>query len=320
MIPTYNCARYLRKTLESVLAQDPGSEVMQIMVVDNCSTQDDPEAVVKELGGGRVEFYRQSENIGSTRNFNSCLQLARGSLIHLLHGDDYVLEGFYQKMQSLFALHSKIGAAFCRSQYVEENENLVSFSNLEMPESGVLPDVWLEKIAISCCVDASAVVVRREVYENLGGFALGLLGNDDWEMWVRIATKYPIGYETTPLAAYRQNPGSIASSMLNSGSVLEELHKAIGVIHSYLPSEIKQRVFPKAMQNQALNGLSSAQLLVDRGQWQQAIKIIRLACWMSPSCPVIRWTMRIFLVDGSRFLFQSLFKKFPKSPLLEEDR
>jgi glycosyltransferase involved in cell wall biosynthesis len=43
MIPTYNCASYLRETLASVLAQDLGSDVMQIEVVDDCSTQDDPE-------------------------------------------------------------------------------------------------------------------------------------------------------------------------------------------------------------------------------------------------------------------------------------
>ena len=64
MIPTYNCAHYLRETLASVLEQDPGIERMQIEVVDDCSTLDDPESVVKELGQGRVSFYRQPENVG----------------------------------------------------------------------------------------------------------------------------------------------------------------------------------------------------------------------------------------------------------------
>ena len=40
MIPTYNCGDYLRRTLESVLCQDPGPDKMQIDVVDGCSTED----------------------------------------------------------------------------------------------------------------------------------------------------------------------------------------------------------------------------------------------------------------------------------------
>ena len=50
LIPTHNCAHYLRETLQSVLAQDPGEAIMEIIVVDDHSTKDDPEAVVKEFG------------------------------------------------------------------------------------------------------------------------------------------------------------------------------------------------------------------------------------------------------------------------------
>src|SRR5690349_2719971 len=102
MIPTYHCARFLGKTLESVLTQDPGPEMMQIEVVDDGSTLDDPERVVEEIGQGRVAFYRQPQNVGHTKNFETCLKRARGQVVHLLHGDDYVLPGFYQKLQVAF--------------------------------------------------------------------------------------------------------------------------------------------------------------------------------------------------------------------------
>jgi glycosyltransferase involved in cell wall biosynthesis len=53
MIPTFHCARFLRQALESVLSQDPGSDVMQIEVIDDCSTQDDPESVVRAMATTR---------------------------------------------------------------------------------------------------------------------------------------------------------------------------------------------------------------------------------------------------------------------------
>ena len=67
MIPTYHCASYLRETLESVLAQDPGprdADRGRRRPLD----ADDPESVVHELGGGRVAFHRQPRNVATSRN------------------------------------------------------------------------------------------------------------------------------------------------------------------------------------------------------------------------------------------------------------
>ena len=90
MIPTYNCAEYLGQTLQSVLAQDLGSDMMQIEVVDDCSNKDDPEAVIKAVGGGRVKFHRKPKNAGPIANFNTCIERSRGRYVHILHGDDTV--------------------------------------------------------------------------------------------------------------------------------------------------------------------------------------------------------------------------------------
>ena len=58
MIPTYNCADYLAETLCSGLRPDPGPDIMQIEVVDDHSERDDPECVTRDVGGGRVSFFR----------------------------------------------------------------------------------------------------------------------------------------------------------------------------------------------------------------------------------------------------------------------
>ena len=64
MIPTYNCIQFVRFAMESVLAQDQGADIMQIEVVDDCSTDGDVAALVKEVGKGRILYYRQTENRG----------------------------------------------------------------------------------------------------------------------------------------------------------------------------------------------------------------------------------------------------------------
>ena len=163
MIPTYHCADHLRETLTRVLAQDPGPTVMQIEVVDDCSTRDDPEAVVREVGEGRVAFFRQERNIGHTRNFDTCLQRSRGQLVHVLHGDDYVLDGFYRTMATPFTRHPEIGAAFCRNVFIQEDGRTFATSRLLHREPGIMED-WLERIATRQLLQPPAMVVRRSVY------------------------------------------------------------------------------------------------------------------------------------------------------------
>ncbi len=246
MIPTYNCAGYLRETLASVLAQDPGPELMQIAVVDNCSTQDDPASVVADMGGGRVEFYSQPENVGHVRNFSSCLQHSRGQLVHILHGDDCVREGFYEKMQRLFEEHPQMGAAFCRHMDIDGAGYWLWIAPLLQLESGVLEN-WLERIATDQPITASGMVVRREVYEKLGGFDQRQVNcSEDWEMWTRISVRYPIGYEVEPLALYRKHPSAMTGRSIRSGQNIRDAHRAVKTYLAYMPPNVRAELAERA--------------------------------------------------------------------------
>ncbi len=118
MIPVYNCSDYLPQALQSVLDQDMGEDLMQIEVVDDCSTDADIENMVKEMGKGRVSYFRQPVNVGSLRNFETCLNRAHGKYIHLMHGDDKLINGFYKEITALFEKFPKAGAAFCAHQHI----------------------------------------------------------------------------------------------------------------------------------------------------------------------------------------------------------
>lgn len=252
MIPTYNCANYLRETLASVLAQDPGSELMQIEVVDDHSTQDDPAAVVEELGRGRVSFYQQPENVGYIKNFNTCLQRSHGHLIHLLHGDDCVRGDFYGKLQRAFEEGSEVGAAFCRYITMDERGHWQRFSDLQQLETGVL-DNWLEQIAVINRLQPPSMVVRRDVYETLGGFDSRIVCcAEDWEMWVRIAANYSVWYEVEPLALYRSHSKSLTGRCARTGQNVRDLCEITRIIQPYLPETTAAELFKKARENWAI--------------------------------------------------------------------
>jgi glycosyltransferase involved in cell wall biosynthesis len=304
MIPIYNSASYLRETLASILAQDPGPDVMQITVVDDHSTQDDPAAVVEELGRGRVEFYRQPQNVGLVKNFQTTLELSRGKLIHLLHGDDLVRDGFYQKLQRAFMENPEIGAAFCRHIIIDEHSHWQHISELEQQESGVLPNSWLDLIAGFQRIQTPSIVVRREVYEKLGGFDYRLHTIEDWEMWVRIAANYPIWYEVEPLAMYRKHPGSITKTNVKNGKYVQQLRDSAKIFLTYLPKETAEKIYKKTMQNCAFHALEIADSILAEGDMHSTINLIREALKCSRSFRVVRSAGRLILLDGTVWLWQ----------------
>ena len=237
MIPTYNCAGYLRETILSVLAQDPGPETMQIEVVDDASTGDDPESVVADVGAGRVSFHRQPHNVGHTRNFNTCLTRARGHLVHLLHGDDAVVPGFYETLARGFQAAPRAGAAFCRDVRIDEEGRTVSAAYLIRDEPGIV-DGWLERIAAGQLIQPPAMAVRRSVYEALGGFDERITCyGEDWEMWVRIAAHYPVWYDPAPLARYRVHGKSLTSASVRTGAHAADYRRVIAMNRMHLPPD-----------------------------------------------------------------------------------
>jgi hypothetical protein len=295
MIPTYNCANYLRETLTSVLAQDPGADVMQIEVVDDHSTQDDPESVVRELAGDRVSFYRQPENVGHVRNFTTCLQRSRGKLIHLLHGDDCVREGFYRKMQQTFDTQPKVGAAFCRHIFMDEIGHWQNFSEILQPQSGTI-DNWLEKIIVKQYIQTPSIVVRREVYEKVGSFDNRFrFYYEDWEMWVRIAAHYPVWYEVEPLAIYRLHSASNTGQTVRTGKNMQEIRCGLEIVQSYLPSYLPQStvdcLIDANKQHSAICALRTAHNLLMIGDTIAAISQIKEAFKLSVSPKVIAYFM-----------------------------
>jgi len=310
MIPTYNSAKYLRETLASVLAQDYGSAAMQIMVVDDHSQKDDPEAIVKEMGNDRIEFYRQEVNVGHVKNFQTCIELSRGKLIHILHGDDVIREGFYQKIGAGFEQAPEIGAAFCRHVIIDENSQPQYTSVLEQPESGVLKNNWLELIAGFQRIQPPSIVVKREVYEKIGGFDRRFrYAAEDWEMWVRIANYYPVWYEVEPLAMYRKQSNSLTGSTVKAGTYNRDLGLAVEIFQTYLPKDLASRIYTHSKRNCAFHSLIIADSLVKKNDMGTALVQIREALRLNRSFRVVRSAGRIIILDGSLWLWRTLSAK-----------
>lgn len=240
MIPTFNRDEFLRQAIESVLQQDPGAGKMEIWVVDDCSSEGNPEGIVKELGKGRIQFFKQPKNVGQLNNFETCLNLSKGQLIHLLHSDDFVHPGFYQKLENPMLSDKSIGAAFTRHHSVDKNNVVLSTSEEILENPGILPN-FMYSIASKQSIQTPSIVVKRKVYEKLGGFNKKLKGSEDWEMWIRIACHYNFYYEPAILASYRIHEKSNSGDSNLTGRFVDDAVACIKIYSAYLPVKASEK-------------------------------------------------------------------------------
>ncbi|TVP45071.1 MAG: glycosyltransferase [Gemmatimonadales bacterium] len=287
MIPTYEGAATLGATLESVLAQDPGPAHMQIEVVDDHSTVEDSEALVREIGRGRVGFFRQPQNVGHTANFNTCITRAQGKLVHLLHGDDAVRDGFYARMEKVFSENPDVGAAFCRMISFDSAGRWRQVGPLLQLESGILEDP-LAVVARHQPFQSPCTVVRRAVYEQLGGYNTSIrFCGEDWDMGLRVAGSFPLWYEVDPLALRRHHSDSLTGRATSLADNSREMRRIARLAEQRFPAERRTELTAMARQFSGVWATGLAWQLVEHGDRLGALRQLRQAILASQTPRVL---------------------------------
>jgi glycosyltransferase involved in cell wall biosynthesis len=304
MIPTYNPrADYLEETLRSVLKQDPGPEQMQIEVIDDCSDDDTAFEVTRRVGGGRVTFHREPENRGLANTWNRCIGRARGHWVHILHQDDFVLPGFYDRLRK-GAEKSHAGAIFCRHAFTNSNGHWLHISELHRESTGLLDD-WHAKITVQCEIQCAAIAVRRGVYEQLGGFLPQLHYVADWEMWQRIASQFPFWFEPSILACYRRHERSATSRLRLDAADTREVRHMIELTAAYHSPARRGMLAGKARSAWAEVAVAfhARELLVKVGfapAWRQIVEALRLSHNGRVIGKIFSFLVLCFRIIGSR--------------------
>ena len=287
MIPVHNCADYLGQTLPEVVSQLGNREDAEIIVVDDAST-DDPARVVERLGRGRVHYRPNPGHLGAIGTFNRCVELATGELVHLLHGDDMVLPGFYRAMEQALA-DPAVVAAVCRVQDVDAYGSALYLTRSYRNGTGIWTNA-LDALAVSNRVRTPGIVVRRAAYEQVGGYRTDLPHAADWEMWTRLAAYGPIVFVDEVLACYRRHEASDTSARVRTGENIRERVTAIGVVGGHVRPDRQARTTRRALAYAVVFALRSALFSARAGRWstagRQVLEGLRCASLVPRGVPV----------------------------------
>jgi len=216
----------LRQCVQSILAQGLEDWEGHIVIVDDASSTPGFPRFAEEMRDLGVQVARFGRRIGMAGNWNRCLHLSRGQWVHLLHQDDRLRPGFYAAMAEGIRRMPTIGAAFCQTAFVDAEGAPLRTGHLPLREAGVVDD-WIEHVFANLTVQCPSIVVRRAVYERLGGFDPAASSCLDYDMWQRIACQYPLWFDPRPLAEYRAHDTSASRTVFHPGQLWRERRAAL---------------------------------------------------------------------------------------------
>jgi glycosyltransferase involved in cell wall biosynthesis len=162
LINTFNYARYVEQAVRSVLAQDFPTERVEILVVDDGST-DDTEQRLKEFGD--AIRYLKKPNGGQASTFNFGVPYARGEFVALLDADDVWLPNKLRRMHEAFQKQPEAGMAYHRIYEWREDGQLSTRGHF-VPISGRVTE---RRFSLLCypMMQTSSLVFRRQAIEDL---------------------------------------------------------------------------------------------------------------------------------------------------------
>ncbi len=195
IVPSYNMARYLPKSVPSALAQTYTN--LEVVIVDDGSSDDTAQVVRQWDKDPRVRLHRQP-NGGLSHARNQGIAHSKGPFIALLDADDIWMPQKLALQMALFKDRPQVGVVFSNYERMNDNEERMPMGPTTMYRGKVSGRLLVENF-----VPASSAVVRRECFERCGGFEVELKTGEDYEMWLRLSAHTEFDFVPEPLMRYR---------------------------------------------------------------------------------------------------------------------
>jgi glycosyltransferase involved in cell wall biosynthesis len=200
VIPTYNRPDFLRTAVESVL--DQTFENFECLVVDDGSEEWEP---MPE--DPRLSVIHHDENRGVSAARNTGIRASSAPFIAFLDDDDRWRPEKLERQLEFFEEHPSAHAVQPEAIWYRDGERIEQKDKHRKPDGDIFPRA-LER----CLVSGSGVMIRREVFDEVGTFDEELPACEDYDLWLRMGLQYPVYLIEEPLVEkYGGRPDQLSS-------------------------------------------------------------------------------------------------------------
>jgi len=202
IIPTYNRAHVLARSIQSVLNQT--FQDFELIIVDDGST-DDTESLVNRFSSKKIKYVRHQKNQGGSPARNTGIRLAKGDYIAFLDDDDeWMPEKLERQMEVICKAPPEVGVLYTKFRQYDRFGDYVPQRRLAKKEGNLFKQLLGE-----CFLGLGTTLIRKECFDKVGLFNENILYARDWDLLLRISQHYQFLYIDEPLAIVHEQPEGI---------------------------------------------------------------------------------------------------------------
>ena len=198
LITAYNRETYISQAIESVL--NSTYQNFELIIVDDKSSDGTFDIIQQYKSDMRIRIFRNDKNLGQFVNRNKAASYATGKYIKYLDSDDIIYPHGLEVMVKTIEQFPEAGCAISHDRLHEDKPYPVLLTPLDSYRAyffnGGFPNSG-----------PSAAIIRKDVFDELGGFREQQYVGNDTEFWLRVAAKYPIIKMQPSLIWYRKHQG-----------------------------------------------------------------------------------------------------------------
>lgn len=206
IMSVYNGGAYLKESIESVLAQT--YDLFEFLIIDDCSVDNTIETIRQfQARDKRIKLLRNEGNIGLTKSLNKLIKLSQGEYIARMDADDIAMPDRFEKQISILDGHPNIDLVFSGADVIGQYGEFIC--RKWMPKRlGTI----LRKMPLHSYITHSSVMLRRNIFDEVGTYNEKYRVGQDWELWKRLIGKKKSFYMLNDsLVSYRVHSTNVSN-------------------------------------------------------------------------------------------------------------
>jgi glycosyltransferase involved in cell wall biosynthesis len=190
--PSFNQARYLERTITSVLAQDYPR--LEYIIVDGKSTDGSPEII--ERYSSRLAYWVSEPDMGQSDAINKGFAHAKGDILAWLNSDDTWLPGAVASAVKAFQQRPESGLIYGAANYIGSDDQFLGRFPAAQTDYRLLRQGYVH-------IPQQAAFFRADLWRQLGPLDPSMYFAMDYDLWRRISSKAPVQYVPETWANFR---------------------------------------------------------------------------------------------------------------------